>query len=355
MADDLGERTEEATPKRRQDAREEGNVARSTDLASALMLGGGALILWFSFGPMLTRMGDALSVVLAEPGMKSTLVSSWSDSVEVCLLAGMTSLAPIALAIWVVAAGANLVQVGWLFAPKSVVPKFSKLNPIEGAKRIFGTRAVVKAVLDSLKVLLVVIIATLSVQGMEERVHSLPLLPVVAALLSIGELLVELALRVAAVLLLLGVLDYVWQKHKHEADIKMSKQQVKDEFKQSEGDPDMRRRRLQFARQIAQQRIAAAVPKADVIVTNPEHLSVAIKWDAETMNAPTVIAMGADHLALRIRQIAMANGIPILERKPLARALYRQLQVGQEVPADLYQAIAEVLAFVYRMQGKVAS
>ena len=134
----------------------------------------------------------------------------------------------------------------------------------------------------------------------------------------------------------------------------MSRQQVKDEFKQTEGDPDIKRRRLQFARQISQQRIASAVPQADVIVTNPEHLSVAIKWDSEAMDAPTVVAMGAEHLALRIRQIAMKHGVPILERKPLARALYKQVKVGQEIPPDMYAAVAEVLAFVYRIEGKAA-
>ena len=169
----------------------------------------------------------------------------------------------------------------------------------------------------------------------------------------IGQLLIKLALLVGLVLLILGIIDYIWQKHRHQQSLKMTKQQVKDEFKQMDGDPQLKHRRLQFARQLAQQRVANAVPKADVIVTNPEHLSVALQWDQSTMNAPVVVAMGADHLAMRIRQIAMQHSIPILERKPLARALYARVQVGDEIPFDLYQAVSEVLSFVYRMDGRM--
>lgn len=354
MAEDLGERTEQATPKRRRDAREEGNVARSADLSSALMLGAGAIVIWFGFGPLLDYLGMSMEQVLSEPGLYSVAPITWQGSVEVCVLGAFYALAPLAVAIWFAAVFSNIIQVGWLLTPKAIKPRFSKLNPIEGAKRIFGTRALVKAALDSLKVVLVVLVVAWTIHGMNDQILALPLLPLLAALLSVGELLIELALRVAAVLLLLGVLDFAWQKYRHEQDLKMSRQQVKDEFKQTEGDPDIKRRRLQFARQISQQRIASAVPQADVIVTNPEHLSVAIKWDSEAMDAPTVVAMGAEHLALRIRQIAMKHGVPILERKPLARALYKQVKVGQEIPPDMYAAVAEVLAFVYRIEGKAA-
>ena len=354
MAEDLGERTEQATPKRLRDAREEGNVAKSTDLSSALMLGAAAIALWYFFGPMLDRLGRAMERVLMEPGLRSVGEGTWQDSVEVVALASMVALAPIAVAIWIAAVISNIMQVGWMVTPKAINPKFSKLNPIEGAKRIFGSRALVKAALDSLKVFLVVVVVAWTVHGMHERVLLLPLMNITAALFSVGGLMVELALRVTAVLLLLGVIDFAWQKHRHAKDMMMSRQQIKDEFKQSEGDPEVKQRRLQFARQIAQQRIASAVPKADVIVTNPEHLSVAIQWDADTMHAPVVVAMGADHLALRIRQIAMKHGIPILERKPIARALYKQVSVGQEIPPDMYSAVAEVLAFVYRLEGREA-
>mgnify|MGYP002011465966 CR=1 FL=1 len=247
---------------------------------------------------------------------------------------------------------ANVLQVGFLLAPKSITPKASKLNPLEGAKRVFGMSAFVKAGLDSLKVALVLCVVILTVNGMHDKVMLLPMLPLPAALLAVGELMMQLALRIALVLLILGLLDYLWQKHRHKEGLKMTKQQVRDEFKQMDGDPQLKQRRMQFARQLAQQRISSAVPKADVIVTNPTHISVALQWDQATMDAPVVVAMGADHLALRIRQIAMQHSVPILERKPLARALYAQVNVGDEIPHDLYQAVSEVLAYVYRLEGR---
>ena len=152
-------------------------------------------------------------------------------------------------------------------------------------------------------------------------------------------------------LLLLGIIDFAYQRWKHAQDLKMTKQQVKDEMKQTEGDPDVKRRRMRMQQQIAMQRIAAAVPRADVVVTNPEHVSVAISYEAERMSAPIVVAKGADFVALRIRQIALANGVPIVERPPLARALYRQVAVGQEIPPDFYNAVAEILAYIYRLMN----
>jgi flagellar biosynthetic protein FlhB len=167
--------------------------------------------------------------------------------------------------------------------------------------------------------------------------------------------MLDLALRVLAILLTLGVLDFMYQRWKHNRDLRMTKQQIKEEMKQSEGDPEVKRRRVRMQRQIAMQRISSAVPKADVIVTNPEHISIAIQYDSGSMNAPRVVAKGADYLALRIRHIAMQHGIPIVERKPLARALYKEVAVNQEVPPAFYKAVAEILAYVYRVSGKAVS
>jgi flagellar biosynthetic protein FlhB len=163
-----------------------------------------------------------------------------------------------------------------------------------------------------------------------------------------------LALRILAVLLVLALIDFSYQRWKHSEDMKMTKQQVKDEMKQTEGDPEVKRRRMRMQQQIAMQRISSAVPQADVIVTNPEHISIAIQYDADRMHAPKVVAKGADFIAIRIRQIATRHGVPIVERKPLARALYRDVGVGQEIPPDFYSAVAEVLAYVYRLSGRQA-
>ena len=184
------------------------------------------------------------------------------------------------------------------------------------------------------------------------QIASLPELDALEAAEAIGTMTYDLAIRVAVALLILGLLDYFVQWWKHAQDMKMSKQQVKEEFKESDGDPEVKRRRMQIARQMAMHRLSTTVPKADVIVTNPEHLSIAIQYDAQTMAAPRIVAMGADQAAFRIRQIALKHSIPIMERKPLARALFAACKVGQEVPTEHYKAIAEVLAYVYRLKNR---
>jgi flagellar biosynthetic protein FlhB len=204
-----------------------------------------------------------------------------------------------------------------------------------------------------LKVTIVIIIASMTIVEHASEIVVLPYISAMESLGEVGSMTLNLALRVLAVLLLLGAIDFMYQRWKHVSDLKMTKQQVKDEMKQSEGDPEVKRRRMRMQRQIAMQRISTAVPKADVIVTNPEHISIAIQYDSGQMGAPRVIAKGADFVAMRIRQIAMQHGIPIVERKPLARALYKQVAVNQEVPPAFYKAVAEILAYVYRLNGKM--
>ena len=261
---------------------------------------------------------------------------------------------PVLLIAWAVAALSHLIQVGWIFSPKSLVPKLSKLNPITGFKKIFGLSGLIKVTLDSLKVLILVIVAVLTLIQHKEQIVLLPYLTAFQGLGMIGRLMFDLALLALAVLLLLGLLDLFYQRWKYRNDMKMTKQQIKDEMKQTEGDPDVKRRRLRIQQQISMQRISSAVPKADVVVTNPEHISIAIQYDQEKMNAPIVVAKGVDFLALRIRQIAKKNNIPVVERKPLARALYYGVEVGQEVPPEFYHVIAEILAYVFRLSGRMA-
>lgn len=350
MAEDLGERTEEATPRRRQEAREEGQVARSMDLTSALLLIGGVATIAAAGVPALVAFRNMI-----EAALDGDTITSPVDADSIATTLGnlawpaVTIAAPMLLAIWVLAYVSMFWQVGWLFAPKAAAPKLSKINPINGFKRIFGTSALVKAGLDSFKVGLVLLVAIYTITQREHSIIALAQLATLEAVNEIAKLLLELAIRVLAVLLLLGVLDYVYQRIKHSRELRMTKQQVKDEMKQMDGDPDVKRRRMRMQQQLAMQRISTAVPKADVIVTNPEHFSVAISYEQDSMNAPKVVAKGADFIALRIRQIALQHGIPIVERPPLARALYRQVRVGEEIPPDFYKAVAEILAYVYRL------
>lgn len=350
MAEDLGERSEDATPKRLREAREEGNVPRSTDAAAAVVLLGVTLGLYAGLTPLL--------------GVFARIIRSGLDpanSVDASRLDALAATVNPTLAMSAIAAGPALLvaaaigyfshvwQVGFLISSKSLRPKPERLNPLAGAKRLLGPQGLVKVIFDLIKVAAVVGVSYAVVRDLAPRIVALPALESQLAMAAAGWMLFDLAIRVAAVLLVLGLLDFAWQRFKHARDLRMTKQQIKEEYKQTEGDPEVKRRRMQIQRQIAMQRIGTAVPKADVIVTNPEHLSVAIAYDAETMRAPTVVAMGADHLALRIRHIAKQHGVPIVERKPLARALYRSVKVGQEVPPDLYKAVAEVLAYVYRL------
>jgi flagellar biosynthetic protein FlhB len=355
MADDLGERTEEATPRRLIEARERGQVARSADFASACLLAATALLLCVALLPMLSRLGTFLRSsldphVLGGAGTHDGLFSL--VGVTAWLL--LTIVLPTLMLIWLCGYLSYFLQIGWLISGEPLKPKFSKLSPLSGIKRILGTNAVVKAGLDSLKVLLVVTIASVTIMQYGHTIVTLPELDTFAAWGVIGRIMRDLAIRLLLVLLLLGLADFMYQRWKHRRDMRMTKQQVKDEMKHTEGDPEVKRRRLRMQQQIAMQRIGTAVPKADVIVTNPEHVSIAIEYKSTTMRAPRVIAKGADHLALRIRQLAMQHQIPIVQRPPLARALYRQVKVAQEIPPDFYQAVAEVLAHVYRMSGRAA-
>lgn len=354
MAEDLGEKSEEPTPKRRLEAREEGNVSKSQDLSAALLLGVVTVGIWVAAMPMLGRGKIVLEHLL--DGSLGNALRVEDVTAIATHVAGATVriVLPILLVAWAAAYLSHFIQVGWLFAAKAVQPKLSKISPIKGFKRVFGINALVKATLDSLKVLIIVVVVTLTVMQYSDRMLVLPYLTVLAALSQIGWLMLDLAARVLAVLLVLGILDFFYQRWKHTKDLKMTKQQVKDEMKQTDGDPETRKRRMRMQQQIAMQRVSSAVPKADVIVTNPEHISIAIQYDADKMNAPKVVAKGADFLALRIRQIAMQHGIPIVERKPLARAMYKSVPVGREIPPEFFQAVAEILAYVYRLSGRKA-
>ncbi len=354
MADDLGEKTEEPTPKRRMEAREEGNVSKSSDLSAGILLTVVTLGIFVVAMPMLANAKTALEMILDGSFGHAMRVD---EVLEVCkFLAGaaVRIVLPLLLIAWAGAYLSHFLQVGWLFSMKAIRPKLSKLNPLNGFKRIFGISGLVKVTLDSLKVLIVVVVVTLTLIQYSDRVLVLPYLTVMQCLSEIGWLMFDLALRVLAVLLLLGILDFFYQRWKHTKDLKMTKQQVKDEMKQTDGDPETRKRRMRMQQQIAMQRVSSAVPQADVIVTNPEHISIAIKYDADNMNAPKVIAKGADFLALRIRQIAMQHEIPIVERKPLARAMYKSVPIGSEIPPEFFQAVAEILAYVYRLSGRKA-
>jgi flagellar biosynthesis protein FlhB len=355
MAEDLGERTEDPTPKRLEEARRDGNIARSQELSSALMLLAGTVVAAVALMPLLRQFRSLLEASLAGDTLGSPIVAADTRAfIEYVATAAARMTLPLLLVIAAAAYLAHVWQIGLLFAPKALAPQLSKLNPMQGLGRLFGLTNLFKAGLSVVKTALILVLVAVTIFQYRREILLLAYLEPMQALGKGGLMLLDLAFRLIAVLLLLGVLDYLYQKWKHKEDLKMTRQQVKDEMKQAEGDPHVKRRRARMAQTIAMQRINASVPKADVVVTNPEHVSVAITYDAGQMNAPTVVAKGADFLALRIRQIALMHEIPIVERPPLARALYRQVAVGQEIPPAYYHAVAEILAYVYQLNGRRA-
>lgn len=355
MADDLGEKTEDATPKKREQARESGNIPKSQDLSSAMMLLCGTILLFIVLMPTLGQFKLLMEAILdgdvvGNPVDPADAITAASYAVSTLVRIG----APILFSMFVIAYLVNFMQIGFLLTTKTIQPSLSKINPLSGLKKLIGITAIVKALMDVMKVIIVVLVAVLTIRQHLDAILVLPFLEPIQILQKIGWMLVDVAMRLVVVLIILGLIDFTYQKWKNKEDLKMTKQQVKDEMKQSEGDPQVKKRRMRMQQQVAMQRISASVPKADVIVTNPEHYAVAIRYESQEMNAPKVIAKGADYLALRIRQIALYNGIPVVQRPPLARALYKQVPVGGEIPPDFFKAVAEVLSYVYGLENRKA-
>ncbi len=350
-ADEAGEKTEQPTPRRRQEAAEQGNVPRSTDLTAAIVLLGGLLLL-NSFGPrmlertlILTReLGDAPPVrpdELHSPTWRAALVLA-----EVCV--------PLLLLLMVVAAGGALLQSRPVLAWKKVGFKPENLRLDRGVRKLFSTESLVRGLMALLKVSIVAAVAWWTIRADIAALLATGALSAGDALMAGGAMTFKLALRLAMVLLVLGLIDYFYQRRRLEQQLKMTKQEVREELKRMEGDPQIKMRRRQVQLRLAMQRLNVDVPRADVVVTNPTEYAVALRYDEASMRAPRVIAKGKDLLAERIRAIAMQHRIPIVQRPPLARALYATLDVGQEVPPQFYRAIAELLAYVYQLSGRAA-
>ncbi|HYE62864.1 MAG TPA: flagellar biosynthesis protein FlhB [Phycisphaerales bacterium] len=353
MADDLGEKTEAPSGRKLEDARGKGQVAKSQDLAAAIDLIGGVILLMIFGGAIIRAMTAVMRNVLTNPGgnldprdMGQLLVTITWETV--------LAMTPVIGLIAVVAAMSHIVQFGLLFTTQPLMPKFDRLNPITGFGRLLSRRNLAKTGMNVLKLVVVTTVAWLYLKNKLAVVAGLPLLDTFTGVALMVKLVVELAIWLLALLLVIGAADFLYQKWQHTQDLKMTKEEVKDERRNMDGDPQVKGRRMKLMRDMAMQRVAAAVPKADVIVTNPTHYSIAIQYDEKTMRAPRVVAKGVDHMAMRIRQLAMIHKVPIVERPPLARALYAGVEVGQEVSPEFYQAIAELLAYVYRLESKAA-
>ncbi|MCC6240751.1 MAG: flagellar biosynthesis protein FlhB [Phycisphaerales bacterium] len=353
MAEDLGDKTEAPTPQRRTKAREQGNIPRSQDLNAAVLLLGFMVLLDF-FGKDLVRVMGEIMQSLLGPQSLSHLTSTGIQSLllNITLLVGRAML-PLLAGVVLLAVVINLIQVGFFASAQRLQPNLNALNPVKGLGRIFGKKeALTKTALSAAKLVLVAWVAYRAVLDRMDTIVTIQQYDFLQIFGIGADVVYWLAIRLGIVLVILAIIDYVWQRRKHERELKMTKQEVKDDMKRMEGDPQIKARRRDIARQIALRRAKQDVPTADVVVTNPTHFAVALKYDADRMRAPRVVAKGADFLAMRIREIAAIHGIPILERPPLARGLYKLVDVGQEIPEQFYTAIAEILAYVYELTGK---
>ena len=353
MADDsAGDKTEAPTPRRIMDARQKGNVGKSPDLNSAVgFLVGFLCLSWFGSGVIRSWMTFLRQSLESRDPAAAGMV----DLNVVVRSIGTTTLAaagPIMLGLVVAGLFSNLIQVGFLLTSHPLTPKLDKLNPINGIKRLFSMRTIVQLGMNLLKLTVVTYMAYRAIQGRLGDILVVIETTGWQQLTLTASVLFDIGLQLSLTLLLIALIDFAWQKYKFKRDLRMSKQEVKEEMRRMEGDPVMKQRRRKAQLAAAFQRIRSAVPRADVVVTNPTELAIAIKYDAERMAAPRVIAKGEGYLAQKIREVAMAHGIPIVERKPLAQALYKLVEVGQEVPEKFYKAIAEILAYVYELSGR---
>jgi flagellar biosynthetic protein FlhB len=355
MADDdgQGDKTEAPTPRRRQEARDQGNIARSPDIAASVLLVS-MMVLMGWYGPGVMRaLKEVMSQMLGEAFIDGD-VTVLHTAPGAALRALARSLAPLFAGACVVAIICNVAQVGFFFNMERLQPNFGALNPLRGLGRLFGgSENIIRLLMSLAKMLLVGFVAYGAISGKITLILSAQRLSAQQAFYLGGSVIYAIIIRVGVVLFILAILDYIYQRYRIEESLKMSKQEIKDEMRSMEGDPKIKSRRRQIALQRIIQRIKKDVPTADVVVTNPTHLAIALKYDSKTMHAPRVIAKGQDLIALRIREVAAAAGVPILERKPLARALYKMCEVGQEIPEQFYSAVAEILAYVYELSGKM--
>lgn len=353
-----GEKTEPATAKKLNDARKDGQVAKSKEIGNAF----GLLALFLVLKGWVGRIGNSFlefftgiysqipgAVKQYDGAVPVTTIRAIFNNliIEIIVIAG-----PVFVVGVLVAFLCDYFQVKWKPTTKPLRPKFNKMNPIKGVKKLFSKSSLVELLKSVLKLGLIGQVVISYLKDKQNEIFILYDISLKQAIGLTGELVIDLGIRISAIYIIIGLLDYVYQKHKFSEDMKMTKQEVKDEYKDQEGDPKIKSKQKQRMREASMRRMMQQLPEADVVITNPTHYAVAIKYDAEKYDAPYVLAKGEDYLAQKIKDAARENHIEIVENKPLARMLYANVEVGELVPPELYQAVAEVLAFVYRLQGK---
>lgn len=357
FADEGGDKTEEPTAKKIQDSRKEGSVAKSKEISNAIML----LAFFISlkvFIPFLSKRLLEMFEIFWNPAseLATTNFSTktiWQLFLDIIVYTVITIL-PFLLVALVIGFLSERFQIKWMVTTKPLKPKFNKLNPISGFKRMFNKEALFNLILSILKI---VVFSAITYSELKDNVGVLLSVydyNIKDCLGILFELIMDLGIKISMVYLIFGVADLFYKRWKHKKDLRMTKNEVKDEYKNQEGDPKVKGQQRQRMQQAARRRMMNSIPEADVVITNPTHFAVVLKYDNTLSNAPVVTAKGADYLAMKIKDIARENNIEIVENKPLARMLYSNVEVGNEIPPELYQAVAEVLAYVYKLKNKVS-
>ena len=348
------EKTEQATPRRIADARKKGDVAKSMEVPSAAVLLAALFTLYLAGDYMLKRIIMIMTHYIGNSSQIQVHPANMQLVAKESVTGAAFILAPLMLVIVITAILANFAQFGLLFAPEKIAPKISKINPVQGFSNLFSKQTLAQTIKSVLKVLLIGYVAYYEVIKALPGIMPLMDQPPYHILVFMARISFWIFLKCALVIAVLAAADYAFQKWQFMEKMKMTKQEVKDEAKQTEGDPHVRGRIRSIQMEMARRRMMEEVPKADVVITNPTHLSIALKYDAETMSAPVVIAKGAGIIAAKIKEIAIEHSIPVMEDKPLARALYKSVDIDQPIPEELFQAVAEVLAYVYGLKRRSA-
>jgi flagellar biosynthetic protein FlhB len=352
MPEQDGDKSQEATQHRRDQAREQGQFARSQDLGSAAILVAGTSLLLAMGGATVDFLGGYTHRQLGGQAWLTADVEFISSEFIGTMSMLAWVLLPILGLVMLIAILTNIFQSGLLFLPDKLMPDIGRLDPLRGFGRIFSLANLVRLAFGIFKIILVGAVAYSSLSGRRDEILGLAALSLPQIAVYLTEVVLWTTLKIGIALLILALLDYLFQWWKNEQDMRMTTHEVREEMKNLQGNPQVISRRKQIQRQMVMQRLTTSVPKADVVVTNPTELAIAIQYDPETMRAPIVVAKGAGTLAQRIRQLALENGIPVVERKPLAQTLYKEVELNQPIPNQMYSGVAEVLAYVYQLKGK---
>lgn len=348
-----GEKTEPATAKKLREAREEGKVSKSKELTAAFDL----IVLFLVLKIFVSNVGEGfLGVFEYVYGLMPDFVAI--NAMDFSAQAVTSFLLPVVIQMLSIAAPffvfgfavtliVSILQVGWKISTKAMKPKLDHFNPISGFKRIFSKDSLFELLKSILKIAVIIYIAYSSIKDDVNDIFILYDIHLNQAIALCGDIIINTGLKISIVYLVVGIADFIYQKHRFNEEMKMTKQEVKDEYKNTEGNPEIKGQQRQRMREASRRRMMQDVPKADVVITNPTHLAVAIKYEPEVHRAPVVLAKGEDYVAQKIREVAKENQIEIVENKPLARMLYANVDIGAEIPPELYQAVAEILAMVY--------